>query len=96
MLSANGLQRKRSTKAEMAERYEALIQIVNESAPTGVRFVYYRGATQHITPKSDSGYNKVQRALVHLRKPDASPTQASLTPHAGCGNQRHGTAPKTR
>ena len=62
------LKRSRATKAEMEERYERLIQIVDESAPTGVRFVYYRGATQHITPKSDSGYGKVQRALVHLRK----------------------------
>jgi hypothetical protein len=65
---AGHIKRSRATKAEMEERYEALIQIVEESAPTGVRFVYYRGLTQHITPKSDSGYNKVQRAVAHLRK----------------------------
>jgi hypothetical protein len=62
----------------MEERYEALIQIVIESAPTGVRFVYYRATTQHLITKNDSGYAKVQRALVHLRKTGRIP-YASIT-----------------
>jgi hypothetical protein len=56
---AGHIRRSRATRAEMEDRYEALIEIVNESAPTGVRFVYYRAATQHIVPKDDSGSNKV-------------------------------------
>jgi hypothetical protein len=75
---AGHIKRSRATKAEMEERYEALIQIVTDSAPTGVRFVYYRAATQHLIPKIDSGYNKVQRALVHLRKTGRVP-YASIT-----------------
>ena len=39
---AGHIKRKRSTKTEMAERYEALIEIVVAAAPTGVRFCYYR------------------------------------------------------
>jgi hypothetical protein len=78
---AGHINRLRSTKAEMAERYDALIDIVTESAPTGVRFVYYRAVPQKIVTKSDSGYAKVQRALVHLRKigriPYASITDSS-------------------
>jgi hypothetical protein len=69
---------KRSTKAEMEARYGALIDIVTESAPTGVRFCYYRAATQHIISKNDSGYGMVQRALVHLRKTGRIP-YASIT-----------------
>ena len=75
---AGHIKRRRSTKAEMEARYEALINIVNESAPTGVRFCYYRAVPQRIVSKKESGYNKVQRALVHLRKTGRIP-YASIT-----------------
>jgi hypothetical protein len=39
---AGHINRRRSTKAEMEERYDALIEIVEDAAPTGVRFCYYR------------------------------------------------------
>jgi hypothetical protein len=75
---AGHIKRRRATKAEMAERYDALIQIVEESAPTGVRFVYYRATTQHLIQKNDGGYDKVQRALAHLRSVGRIP-YASIT-----------------
>ena len=64
---AGHLKRRRSTKAEMEARYEALIRIVADAAPTGVRFCYYRAVSQRIVPKTDNGYAMVQRALMHLR-----------------------------
>lgn len=65
---AGHIKRKRSTKTEMAERYEALIEIVVAAAPTGVRFCYYRAVSQGIVPKTQNGYVLVQRALMHLRE----------------------------
>ena len=65
---AGHIKRKRSTKTEMAERYDALVDIVTDAAPTGVRFCYYRAVSQGIVPKTDNGYAQVQRALMHLRE----------------------------
>lgn len=59
---------KRSTKTEMAARYQALVEIVADAAPTGVRFCYYRAVSKGIVPKTNNGYVKVQRALMHLRE----------------------------
>jgi hypothetical protein len=65
---AGDIKRKRSTKAEMEERYDALVDIVSDAAPTGVRFCYYRAVSQGIVPKTQNGYVMVQRALMHLRE----------------------------
>jgi hypothetical protein len=65
---AGHVNRRRSTKAEMEERYDALIEIVEDAAPTGVRFCYYRAVSQGIVPKTENGYVMVQRALMHLRE----------------------------
>ena len=70
---AGHIKRKRSTKTEMAERYDALIDIVTDAAPTGVRFCYYRAVSQGIVPKTDNGYAMVQRALMHLRDVEIIP-----------------------
>lgn len=70
---AGPTKRKRSTKMEMQARYDALIQIVFEAEPTGVRFCYYRAVSQGIVPKTDNGYIQVQRALMHLRETGAIP-----------------------
>src|SRR5829696_6495580 len=65
--AAGLIRRKRSTKAEMTDRYRALVEIVTDAAPTGVRFCYYRAVSQGIVPKTDNGYGMVQRAPMHLR-----------------------------
>ncbi len=57
----------------MQARYDALVQIVTEAAPTGVRFTYYRAVSKGIVPKNDNGYVMVQRALMHLRETGAVP-----------------------
>jgi len=69
-----GLTKKiRSTREQMQTRYDALIQIVSEAAPTGVRFTYYRAVSKGIVPKTNNGYVMVQRALMHLRETGAIP-----------------------
>jgi hypothetical protein len=73
---AGHIKRKRSTKTEMAERYEALIDIVTGAAPTGVRFCYYRAVSQGIVPKTNNGYVLVQRALMHLRETGIIPWES--------------------
>jgi hypothetical protein len=75
---AGHTKRKRSTKTELAARYEALSEIVAAAAPTGVRFCYYRAVSQGIVPKTNNGYVLVQRALMHLRETGAIPW-ASIT-----------------
>ena len=53
--AAGRTKRKRATKTEMIGRYEALVEIVTDAAPTGVRFCYYRAVSQGIVPKTDNG-----------------------------------------
>jgi hypothetical protein len=65
---AGHIKRRRSTKTEMAERYNALLDIVTDAAPTGVRFCYYRAVSQGLVPKTQNGYVLVQRALMYLRE----------------------------
>jgi hypothetical protein len=65
--------RKRANPEQMRTRYDALIQIVTEAAPTGVRFTYYRAVSKAIVPKTNNGYVMVQRALMHLRETGAIP-----------------------
>jgi len=59
------------TKA-MLERYDTVTAIVNETAPTSVRHTYYTAITRGIIPKdtggSRSNYNKIQRAVLELRR----------------------------
>ncbi len=65
---AGHIKRVRADACEMGERYEALFSIVEESQPTGVRFTYYRAVSKGIVEKTESGYIKVQRALVKMRE----------------------------
>lgn len=52
----------------MNDRLDAVEAIIAESAPTSVRFVYYRAVSQGLVPKSNStGYPQVQRATMKLR-----------------------------
>jgi hypothetical protein len=62
-----GPTRSRASQIQMGERFDALVDIVVDAAPTGVRFVYYRAVSKGIVPKTDNGYKQVQRALMALR-----------------------------
>jgi hypothetical protein len=65
---AGPIRRRRASHSQMAERYSALYDIVREHQPTGIRFVYYTATVRGIVPKTDSGYVKVQRAILQMRR----------------------------
>jgi hypothetical protein len=58
----------RATKLQMAALHEALIKIVDEIAPCTVRQVFYQATVNNIVEKTEAGYDRVQRALVILRR----------------------------
>lgn len=60
--------RKKPTAAEMEERCDAIIDIVNEVGPATVRQVYYQAEVRGVLPKEEKSYNKVQYLLVKLRR----------------------------
>jgi hypothetical protein len=52
----------------MAERFSALYLIVEEVRPCSVRQVYYQATVRGVVEKTEQGYDKVQRALVAMRR----------------------------
>ncbi len=62
------IKRRRATKAEMEDRAEALIDIVEEIAPATVRQVFYQATVRNVIEKTEAGYAKVQRMLADLRR----------------------------
>lgn len=52
----------------MADRYDAVYEIVRENQPTGVRFSYYTATTLGVVPKTKNGARKVQRAILDMRR----------------------------
>jgi len=73
--------RKRSTKAEVEERREALFDIVFTGKPMTVRQTFYQGTVRYIVEKAETGYDKVQRDLTIMRRTGES--QCSARPRAG-------------
>ena len=65
---ASHIKRQRASKADMEERAEALIDIVEQSQPCTVRQVFYQATVRGRVEKSEAGYAKVQRQLVDLRQ----------------------------
>ncbi|MEM8619851.1 MAG: hypothetical protein AAGF73_09020 [Actinomycetota bacterium] len=61
---------RRATKREMQERYRALLRIAAEHNPASVRHIFYLAVVAGVAgiTKNESGYTKVQRALVELRR----------------------------
>lgn len=57
----------------MEERYDALLAIASDNQPASVRNIYYRAVVAGIVEKTESGYMKVQRALVTLRRDGRMP-----------------------
>lgn len=70
---AGHIRRARADKAEMEARYNAVYEIAREHQPTGIRFIYYTATTRGVVSKNDSGYNKIQRAVLHLRRTGRMP-----------------------
>ncbi len=63
----------RATKAEMASRRGTLTELAFEHGPCSVRHLYYRSVVAELVEKAQSGYNKVQRSLLDLRREGAIP-----------------------
>jgi hypothetical protein len=64
----NRSSRHRATKAEMAERHGRIADIVITGGPMSVRHAYYRAVVEGLVEKRDSGYRKVQAAVLRLRR----------------------------
>jgi hypothetical protein len=62
--------RRRATAAEMDERAEFYIRYAGEQGPVTVRQLYYRAGVEGVPgiDKTDSGYTKVQRHILGLRR----------------------------
>ena len=60
--------RGRRTNAELRAIYDAAIRILADDRPMTVRGVFYRLVSEHRIPKTEKGYEAVQRYLVTLRR----------------------------
>lgn len=67
------LRRGRPTVADAKARRDAIYQIVRESQPTGVRFVYYRAVALGLTPKTQNGYRSIQNLVLDMRRDGTIP-----------------------
>lgn len=59
---------KRPTRDEMEARLDAIYAIVRDIEPCGVRQGFYQAVVRGLMDKSESDYDKVQRALVKMRR----------------------------
>lgn len=62
--------RSRATRSEMDERHAGLIELAEEHGPASVRHLFYRAVVAGLPgiTKDVSGYLKVQRAVLRLRR----------------------------
>ena len=63
----------RSTKADMAVRYDAIMDFTKAQQPVTVRQVYYNLAAKSLVPKNNNGYQQVARACQFLRRSERMP-----------------------
>jgi hypothetical protein len=62
------IKRRRSTKAEVEERRDALFWIIDDGRPMTVRQVFYQATVRGLVEKAESGYAKVQVDLTLMRR----------------------------
>jgi hypothetical protein len=65
---ASHIKRRRSTKAQVGQRRDDLLDIVAGMKPMTVRQVFYQATVRDIVEKSEAGYTKVQTDLVLMRR----------------------------
>jgi hypothetical protein len=65
---ASHIKRIRATKAEVEERREALLEIIDAGKPMTVRQVFYQATVHGLVEKAESGYAKVQVDLTKMRR----------------------------
>lgn len=62
------IKRNRASRAEMDQRKEAILEIARAIQPCTVRQVFYQAEIRGVVAKTEAGYDKVQRALVEMRR----------------------------
>jgi hypothetical protein len=62
------IKRGRATKAEVEQRREALLAIIDAGRPMTVRQVFYQATVHGLVGKAESGYAKVQTDLTVMRR----------------------------
>jgi hypothetical protein len=67
------IKRVRATKAEVEERREALLEIIEAGKPMTVRQVFYQATVHGLVEKAESGYAKVQVDLTKMRRDGSLP-----------------------
>ena len=72
---ASRIKHRRSTKAEVEQRREALYDIVAAMRPMTVRQVFYQATVRGIVEKAETGYAKVQTDLTLMRRAGELPYQ---------------------
>jgi hypothetical protein len=70
---ASPIKRIRATKAEVEERREALLEIIDAGKPMTVRQVFYQATVHGLVEKAESGYAKVQVDLTKMRRDGSLP-----------------------
>jgi hypothetical protein len=70
---ASHIKRIRATKAEVEERREALLEIIDAGKPMTVRQVFYQATVHGLVEKAESGYAKVQVDLTKMRRDGSLP-----------------------
>ena len=70
---ASPIKHRRATKAEVENRREALLAIVEDGRPMTVRQVFYQATVRALVEKAESGYAKVQVDLTKMRRDGSLP-----------------------
>jgi len=65
--------RRRRTNAEIRRLKDALLTILERQHPCTVRQTFYLAETAGLIPKTEAGYDTVQRYLVQMRREDELP-----------------------
>lgn len=73
---ASPVKRERRTQAELKALQEALYSEIMQAPPYTVRQAYYQMSVQGKVPKTESGYDVVQRELLKMRRAGTLPYSA--------------------
>ena len=93
---ASPIKRIRATKAEVEERREALLAIIDAGRPMTVRQVFYQATVRGLVEKAESGCAKVQTDLTVMRRAGSCPTIGSPITRAGSASRVRSTASRMR
>jgi hypothetical protein len=62
------VKRKRRTRREIEALRESIVEVVGANHPMTVRQTFYQLEVRHVVPKTEEGYDAVQRQLLYLRR----------------------------